>query len=206
MMADDPNLDASEDNSSEEEDNLYDVTHVNEAEVWDTDEISDISKFADQVNQATDSKKLLGAILKLPKNQQKKGAGQTMRRLIAWLKIKQLLDASFVKPFLRWSKSDKKTVDTAIDKILILSPEDDMRTGNNAMIMKQIILAPFAEQLSTGTVSEVHENTVLNKIALLAHLLVDPEAENLWIAISDPVSDENVPAYLETTAGLQEIF
>ena len=158
-MADDPNLDASEDNSSEEEDNLDDVALVGEAEVWDTDEISDISKFADQVNQATDSKKLLDTILKLPRNQQKKGAGQTIRRLTTWLKTKQLLDASFVKPFTRWSKTDKKNVDTAIDKILIISPEDDVTTGNNVMVMKQVILAPFAEQLSTSTVSEVHQNT-----------------------------------------------
>jgi hypothetical protein len=39
-------------------------------------------------------------------------------------------------------------------------------------------------------------------VALLAHLLVSPQADTLWEAVYTPVDAENRPAFLEQTDGV----
>jgi hypothetical protein len=147
------------------------------------------------------------AIETLPKINGAMGQGKTNVRVLKVLKETGILKDTFKKKSVaQFSIADKKEfagkalLFLIICQFNLLAAAFDLCCADKSSlaILKTQVLAPFndAESERDMTVT-LSTNAMVNKIALMAHLLTHPDAETYWTQLNADIPEEHRPAALD---------
>jgi hypothetical protein len=188
-----------DDAEANEETNNNDIVDVSDADPF--------GGFLKRIEDAKDGEALWEACQILPLGAKSTSKSMTINRIIKGMKLISALNIPPDFPtFGNWKKPHKKPQehDETIFKARIFVVEDAM----HVIAIKNVILAGFIDVMKRRNADgdkacSSNGNLVINRIALLAHLLVEPSLQSLLNQIhSTAAKSSSKTAVMDSTAGV----
>lgn len=165
--------------------------------------------FCKSINDAVTGVSIYNIVYEnLPRGNKAKDMSLTMGRIIKAMKSKNvnLKDDSF-KSYSNLKESEKSELKSALTSIDASTCSSQLDIVKNAVL--SVFITPGKKNCVTsgatndsnahGSTKEVSTNTYLNKVALLAHLLIDPMCASILSEIHSTVPEVNRTALLDTS-------
>ena len=181
--------------------------NTNNIEIVDVSGVDPFGGFLNGIDDAKDGEALWEACQILPLGAKSTSKSMTINRIIKAMKLISTLNLPSDFPtFGNWKRPNKKPQehDETIFKAQIFLVQEPM----HVMAIKNAILAGFGEAMKSrnaggDNTSSSNGNVVINRIALMAHLMVEPSLQSLLNQIhTTGAKKTNKTAVMDSTAGV----